>query len=267
MTAWTEAFIKKHRDDPTYIETAAVRESVQILNNNNILILVSKAGGGKSKLCLELARIYKEKHYKPMIFTNTKKIKTDLISSNCFVILEDIFGGTNLEFDDDVHKSALDFLIECPENGTKFVITMRTNGEAYTHIFSQHEIFKNNIVNLDQFLLSKSVRRKIFVKHLTVNNISICKCDCTSERECCNKVIGLDGNIQVGRTLFEEIVTRVPDTHVGFPQACHVFCSNIQMARQGLKCFENTTKSQIDEFKGMKLKALTDHAVMYQYCI
>lgn len=147
MTAWTEAFIKKHRDDTTYIETSAVRKSVQTLNDNNILILVSKAGGGKSKLCLELAHIYKEKHYKPMIFTNTKKIETDLISSNCFVILEDIFGGTNLEFDDDVHKSALDFLIACPDNGTKFVITMRTNGEAYKLIFSKHEIFKNNIIN------------------------------------------------------------------------------------------------------------------------
>lgn len=267
MTAWTEAFIKKHRDDPTYIETSAVKKSVQTLNDNNILILVSKAGGGKSKLCLELAHIYKEKHYKPMIFTNTKKIETDLISSNCFVILEDIFGGTHLEFDDDVHKSALDFLIACPDNGTKFVITMRTNGEAYKLIFSQHEIFKNNIINLDQFVLSTSERKEIFLSHLNSNNISICKCDRTSERDCCNKVIRLDGNIQVGRTLFEEIITRVPDTHVGFPQACHVFCSNTQMARLGLKFFENTTKSQIDEFKSMKLKALTDNAVMYQYCI
>ncbi|VDI15403.1 Hypothetical predicted protein [Mytilus galloprovincialis] len=267
MTAWTKALIKKHREDSTYIETRAVGCAEDILNENNILILVSKAGGGKSKLCLQLAHIYSEKQYKPMLFSNTKKIKTGLISSKCFVILEDIFGGTNLEFDDDIHKSTLDILSACPENETKFVLTMRTNGEAYKHIFSKHKIFKNNIINLDKIILTTSEKRKIFLKHLTVNNLSICKCDFTTEQVCCNQVINLDGSIQVGRKLFEEIITLVPDTHVGFPQACNVFSSNKQMSKLGLNFFENTTKSQIEEFKKMKLKALNDNWTMYQYCI
>ncbi|CAC5373562.1 unnamed protein product [Mytilus coruscus] len=92
--AQTEARLLEHSRDDTYVITEDVKMCCKILEKYKILVMFAKAGGGKSKTSLQIAMIYQEKMYTPMLFVNDEiTTNRDLINfdDKNIVIVEDLF--------------------------------------------------------------------------------------------------------------------------------------------------------------------------------
>ncbi|VDI17074.1 Hypothetical predicted protein [Mytilus galloprovincialis] len=70
-----EACISEHSKDDTYAITKDVKQCCEILERYNALVIFAKAGGSKSKTSLQIAMMYQEKMYTPMLFLNDEVVK------------------------------------------------------------------------------------------------------------------------------------------------------------------------------------------------
>lgn len=116
LSAHTKALLSEHSDDDTYVITEDIRMCCKILEQYNTLVIFAKAGGGKSKASLQTAMIYKKKMYTPMLFVNNEiTTHRDLVNFNDknIVIVEDLFGKSNINFNEDLHRGVLDVLYAC----------------------------------------------------------------------------------------------------------------------------------------------------------
>lgn len=91
----------------------ALDKGKQILKEENLLILLAKAGSGKTQIALYLASVYQDEGYIPLFFSDKDVIKyRDIISltDKNIVLVEDLFGRINVDFSEDDHRNILDML-------------------------------------------------------------------------------------------------------------------------------------------------------------
>lgn len=107
LSAQTDARLLEHSKDDTYVITEDVELCCDILDKYKTLVIIAKAGGGKTTTSLQIATMYLEKMCKPMLFVNDEVVrKRDLINfnENNIIIVEDLFGRSNIEFNEDLHR-------------------------------------------------------------------------------------------------------------------------------------------------------------------
>ncbi|VDH97319.1 Hypothetical predicted protein [Mytilus galloprovincialis] len=283
IKAHTKALLSEHSDDDTYVITEDIRLCCKILEQYNTLVIFAKAGGGKSKASLQTAMIYKQKMYTPMLFVNNEiTTHRDLVNFNDknIVIVEDLFGKSNINFNEDLHRGVLDVLYACIKSdscSSKLIITVRGDKKIQESLMEKHKIFEKDVlINIDD-IRSRQCNMMIFSKHMDKHGISLCECrrsDSTfilppvAFERCTSEVIETNNNaIQLCVSLFIDICTGKYEMQIGFPQACHLFCSNKSLTKQGSFYFTHASQSLVNEIMDFKLKGFGSKLVQYQYCV
>ncbi|CAG2207454.1 unnamed protein product [Mytilus edulis] len=281
----SNAIIQGHLSDETFVKTVALEKGKTILNKQSLLVLLGKGGSGKTQIALHLASVYKDKGYIPLFFSDKDVIKyRDLISlaEKNIVIVEDLFGRTNVDFYEDSHRNILDILSNCLKTSTlmKMVFTIRNDPKCSENIIAKHDIFdKKCIINLDyDYSLSDKERITILLSHMRFNSINPCKSpvkvdicldddpypSCSSE--CSADSIALsDNNSQIcTNTLYQCCMC---DTYLGFPETCRMFCQDQSLTALGVAYFRNTNQSLINKVTDLFTEGFDKLSCRYQYCV
>ncbi|XP_071146621.1 uncharacterized protein [Mytilus edulis] len=285
IIAQTKARLLEHSKDVTYAITEDVKICYEILEKYKILVMFAKAGGGKSKTSLQIAMKYQEYMFTPMIFVNDEITQNrDLINFNdqTIVIVEDLFGRSNINFNEDLHRGILDVLYACIKREScksKLIITIRGDDETNRNLIEKHKIFEKDVlINIDT-IRQWGCRAKILSNHMKKHDISLCKCKQVNYspifnlppvaiERCIAEVVETNENaIQLCVSLFNDICSGKYEMQIGFPQACHLFCSNKNLTKQGSFYFTHASKSLVNEIMDFKIKGFDNKLVQYQYCV
>ncbi|CAC5401690.1 unnamed protein product [Mytilus coruscus] len=281
----SNAIIQCHLEDETFVKTAALEKGSTILKDQNLLILVAKGGSGKTQIARNLASIYRDEGYIPLFFSDKDVIKyRDLISlaEKQVVIVEDLFGRTNVDFYEDYHRNILDILSNCLKKSShlKMIFTIRNDPKCEENILANHDIFhKKCILNLDyDSRLSDKERILILLSHMKNNSIIPCKSPLKTDilfdynpipccsSECTADVIQLSNdNTQICTDIFYACC--MCDTFLGFPETCRMFCSDRSLTFLGVAYFRNTNKSLVDKINDLFSKSFDKLSCRYQYCV
>ncbi|CAG2207449.1 unnamed protein product [Mytilus edulis] len=272
------ARIQSHRDDETFVHTMALNKGTNILKEENLLVLLAKGGSGKTQIALHLASIYKDEGYIPLFLSDKDVIKyRDLISltDKNIVIVEDLFGRTNVDFHEDDHRNILDKLSSCLKRSKllKIVFIIRNDPKCEENILAKHEIFHQKcILNLD-YSLSDRERVTILLRHMRHNSINPCKSRVKTD-VCFHDWDPLPGctsdcTADVKITICTDIIYAccMCDTFLGFPETCRMFCSDKSLTLLGVAYFRNTNKSLVDKVNDLFLESFEKLSCRYEYCV
>ncbi|VDI66474.1 Hypothetical predicted protein [Mytilus galloprovincialis] len=274
----TKACIAQHEEDETYCPTLGVTTACEVMEKNNIVIIMSNQGGGKSKTSLQIATIYKEKHfYQPMIFFSDDIVRyRDLLNFNeqSLFILEDLFGRTTLSFDEDTHRGIFDILYSCisqPSCKSKFIITMKGNQQTNRKILEKHKLFKKEVIlelDLNQHEVNRYFKKAILLKHMSKHNIKSCGTFHERFTQCISEIVeNSDTSLQICSASIEAIYTSRFESETGFPLACHLFCSNKNFTRQGIRYFSRASQALVEEINQLRIKGFDNNLYMYKYSL
>ncbi|VDI10966.1 Hypothetical predicted protein [Mytilus galloprovincialis] len=281
----SNAIIQCHQEDKTFIKTCALEKGKRILDKENLLILLAKGGSGKTQIATHLASIFQDEGYIPFFFTDNDIVRyRDMISlsDNNIIIVEDLFGRSNVDFFEDYHRNILDILLNCVKRskGLKVVFTIRNDPKCKENILEKHEIFlRKCIMNLDydNSLLDKE-RINILLSHMKYNSIIPCnspvKVDICLDFEpfpCCSSGCTADvmklpcGKIQIcTNTIY---LCCMSDTYVGFPETCRMFCNDESLTLLGVAYFRDASNSLVDKINDLFTKSFEKLSCKYQYSV
>ncbi|CAG2243113.1 unnamed protein product [Mytilus edulis] len=272
------ARIQSHRDDETFVHTMALNKGTNILKEENLLVLLAKGGSGKTQIALHLASAYNDEGYIPLFFSGKDVIKyQDLISLKYknIVIVEDLFGRTNVDFHEDDHRNILDKLSSCLKRSKllKIVFIIRNDPKCEENILAKHEIFHQKcILNLD-YSLSDRERVTILLRHMRHNSVNPCKSRVKTD-VCFHDWDPLPGctsdcTADVKITICTDIIYAccMCDTFLGFPETCRMFCSDKSLTLLGVAYFRNTNKSLVDKVNDLFLESFEKLSCRYEYCV
>lgn len=219
-----------------------------------------------------------------MLFVNDEVArKRELINFNesNIIIVEDLFGRSNIDFNEDLHRGILDvihFSLKSESCKSKVIFTIRGNNKIKQKLVENHNIFQNDIfLNLDE-ALSFQCKKMILSKHMHKHGLSLCDCDNTTSLSLiftpriiplCSKDVfeTKDNSLKVCVAFFNNVCRGIYDIHIGFPQACHLFCSNKYLTKQGRTYFNHTSQSLVDEMNHLKIQGFNDKHKQCQYCV
>ncbi|VDI17071.1 Hypothetical predicted protein [Mytilus galloprovincialis] len=283
----TDACILEHSKDDTYVITKDVKKCCDILDKHKILVIIAKAGGGKSKTSIQIAMMYKEQTYTPMLFLNneiTRKRELVNFNKNNIIIVDNLFDESNIDryLNEDLYRGILDVLYSCCKAEScksKLIITVRGNNQIQMKLNESHQIFENEvIINLDE-KRSLHSNELMLSKHMNRHGISLCQCKkVTNIRsvffpaevnpQCKSSVSEMkDTSLQVCVSLFNEICSGKYDIHIGFPEVCNLFCSNKNITKLGIEYFTHASQSLVKEIKKLKKQGFDNRNMQYQYCV
>lgn len=96
--------------------------------------------------------MYQEKMYAPMFFVNDEIVrKRGLINFNDknIVKVEDLFGTSNIDFNEHLHRGLLDIFYSCikvESCQTKLIMKIRGEEELIRKLVEKHKIFEKEII-------------------------------------------------------------------------------------------------------------------------
>ncbi|VDI36943.1 Hypothetical predicted protein, partial [Mytilus galloprovincialis] len=273
----TKAMIQNEAN--VYVITRAVAKCLEVLNQNKVLVLAADGGRGKTALSLYLAKHFLDSNYKPLLFVEKDIVlKREMIDfkENYFIIIEDLFGRSNIRFDDETHKNILDILninMKGNQCKCKLVLTVRKTPGSLFDLFDKHEIFKQaRIINLDDenFALTRDEKKNILINLLKQFSVSICNCtyrDSLASDTCDEPCMEMPGNtLKLCYKVVKDILNF--KTYYGFPQACRLFSSNPSFTKMGVKYFQNPNKALVEEMESLHTDAFAKSVIeRYQFCI
>ncbi|CAG2193466.1 unnamed protein product [Mytilus edulis] len=232
--------IEYHDEDKTYVKTSSVTAAIEILESKNLLILIGRAGSGKTSTALEIASVFHGKDYIVMKLEQNlaQDFKTYFISKNKqLVIFEDLFGKADIRFDVDIHSNLLKVLKPHVSNGvSKFIITVRScKGEIDDEIDPYNQmLLEAGVVNFNKkFALSNFEKERILSMHATHYGLDI-------------------------RFLNMQSITQA-NSYLGFPEACRLFCSFEKFFAMGHEFFTSPTEELQKEISFFEAIRLYEH--------
>lgn len=267
----TESRIRKFMEDTkeTFVETETQKKVLKILERDNCLVMISKGGRGKTALGLQIASIFKDKEFTPMYVVNNEiETMRDIIDfeSKNFIIVDDLFGQTNSHINDhtlEVFYSS----VKRANCQSKVILNIRESPGCNKSILESHPILKESqVINLDDntYDLSQSEKKEILLKHMKKFNLSLCHCDIFDL--VCKESIYTDTDNQslvVCRSTVKDIVQC--KTLEGFPEACHMFCSDNTLTVLGLLYFKNTREKLVTTMKNLCAEGYDEIQKKYHY--
>ncbi|CAC5370497.1 unnamed protein product [Mytilus coruscus] len=219
-----------------------------------------------------------------MLFVNDEVVrKRELIdfNENNIVIVEDLFGRSNIDFNEDLHRGILDVLHSCIKSEScksKLIFTIQGNDKIKRKLVENHNIFEKDVfINLDE-ALSVHCKKIILSKHMNKHGISLCDCiqfETWSQtlpslvvKRCLKDVFETkDNSMKVCVSFFHNICQGNYEIQIGFPQARHLFCSNKNLTKQGMAYFRHTSQSLVDEMNHLKIQGFDNKQIQYQFCV
>lgn len=236
-----------HVTDETYVRTSAVSSATELLNSENLLILFGRAGSGKSSTALEISSIFHAKGYIILKLEQNlaKDFKKYFISKNKqLIIFEDVFGKSDVKYDEDLHANFLNVLEPHIHNGiNKFIITIRSY----------------KVKDIDQIMQSHKVLSKAVSVNLNGHS-SLQK----SEKKDILTVIAKHYRLDIGYTEIQKIIKT--DPYLGYPEACRLFCSIDNFRKLGHKFFSSPSEELKREISTFKQSGKSNPDLALQYC-
>lgn len=259
----TRMEIEGHDADDTYVKTSAVTAAIDLLRTKNLLIIIGKAGIGKSSTALAIASAFHAKVNMVMKLEHNLAKDFKRYYNRRFkqlIILEDFLGQSDLQYCSKKHANILDVLAPHVHHGiSKFIITTRTYKilDAADEIIKCHKLFSNcAIINLNgEFSLSTTEKENILKLHAIKHKINICKKYNTKTL----------GSKILHYNEFENIIGT--DPYLGFPEACHLFCSFDNLFAMGYKFFSSPSEKLLDEIRELRITGYDQVDVALQYCV
>ncbi|CAG2244833.1 unnamed protein product [Mytilus edulis] len=235
----TKMEIEEHDADDTYVKTSAVTAATDLLRTKNLLIIIGKAGIGKSSTALAIASAFHARGN-----SNNK----------------DFLGQSDGQYCSKKHADILDVLAPHVHRGiSKFIFTTRSYKieDAADEIIKCHKLFSNGaIINLNgEFSLSTTEKENILQLHAIKHKINICKKYNTKTLQ--SKILHYNE--------FENIIGT--DPYLGFPEACHLFCSCDNLFAMGCKFFSSPSEKLLDEIRELRITGYDHVDVALQYCV
>ncbi|CAC5414202.1 unnamed protein product [Mytilus coruscus] len=247
--------IEFHNNDKTYVKTAAVTAAIELLDKENILIIIGRAGSGKSSAALEISSIFRAKGYIVMNLEQhlAKDFKTYFLCKNKqFIIFEDLFGKSDIRYNEDIHSNLLDAVKPHVNSGqSKFIITLRSyKPDDVDRTVTGHELLSEAaIININgNFSLSALEKRAILINHAKHHG-----------HFRSNKTKMLD-DVDI-----QNIIKTNP--YLGFPEACRLFCSFEQFFAMGHTFFTSPIKELQCEIRRLKRSGYDKTDSALQYCV
>lgn len=196
-----------------------------------------------------------------------KDFKTYFICKNKqLVILEDLFGKADINFNKDTHSTLLEVLKPHVHKGlSKFIITVRNyQCEDVSEIVKQHELMSQaSIINLNgKFSLSLSEKKKILTVHAEHHGIKI-----VSKALYLRPHFRLIPKKEKYLTNFHIQKIIATDPYLGFPEACRLFCSFENFFAIGSEFFTSPTEGLKKEIRRLKQSGYTDNISALQYSV
>lgn len=266
----TESRIRKFMEDTkeTFVETKTQKKVLKILERDNCLVMISKGGRGKTALGLQLASFFKNKEFTPMYVVNNEiETMRDIIDfkSKNFIIVDDLFGQTNSNINDHILRVIYDS-VKSENCQSKVILNIRESPGCNKSILESHSILRETqVINLDDktYDLSRQEKKKILLKYMTKLNVSLC--DCKEQNMCEERVYtdAVDLSLTVCKSTVEEIIEC--QTLEGFPEACHMFCSDKTLTVLGLLYFKNTREQLVTTMKNLCAEGFDEIQKKYHY--
>lgn len=258
--------IEEHDADDTYVKTSAVTAATDLLRTKNLLIIIGKAGIGKSLTALAIASAFHAKGNMVMKLEHNlaKEFKRYYNIYNRqfkqLIIFEDFLGQSDGQYCSKKHADILDVLEPHVHRGiSKFIFTTRSYKieDAADEIIKCHKLFSNGaIINLNgEFSLSTTEKENILQLHAIKHKITICKKYNTKTLR--SKILHYNE--------FENIIGT--DPYLGFPEACHLFCSCDNLFAMGCKFFSSPSEKLLDEIRELRITGYDHVDVALQYCV
>lgn len=257
----------------TFVETETQKKILKILERDNCLIMIAKGGRGKTALGLQLASIFKDKEFTPVYLVNNEiKTMRDIIDfkSKNFIIVDDLFEQTHSYINKHTLKVIYDS-VRSDNCQSKFILNIREIPHCNPSILESRDysiLREIEVINLDDetYGLSQSEKNEILLKHMKKFNV-LCHCNgLHSKYNECEKSVYTDPNDQsltVCRLTVEKIIKC--QTLEGFPEACHMFCSDKTLTVLGLSYFKNTSESLVSKIKHLSSSGFGNTETKYQY--
>ncbi|CAG2231509.1 unnamed protein product [Mytilus edulis] len=169
-------------------------------------------------------------------------------------------GQSDVPYCSKKHANILKVLAALVRRGiSKFIITIRTYKieDAADEIIKCHKLFSNGaIINLNgEFSLSTTEKENILQLHAIKHKINICKTYNTKTL----------GSKILHYNEFENIIGT--DPYLGFPEACHLFCSCDNLFAMGCKFFSSPSEKLLDEIRELRITGYDHVDVALQYCV
>ncbi|XP_052076789.1 uncharacterized protein LOC127714794 [Mytilus californianus] len=255
--------IEEHDEDETYVKTSAVTAGTDILRTKNLLILIGKAGIGKSSTALAIASSFHAKGIIVMklehnLAKDFKRYYKRLFKQ--LIIFEDFLGQFNVKYCSKICADILDVLTPHVHRGmSKFIITTRTHKikDAADEMIKCHKLFSEGvIINLNgDSNLSTTEKENILISHAIQHKINICKKH--DMRPLSTKILD---DIE-----FEKIIGT--DPYLGFPETCRLFCSFDNFFAMGYEFFASPTDELKRELRQLKRTGNKEVDDALKYCV
>ncbi|XP_071124013.1 uncharacterized protein [Mytilus edulis] len=255
--------IEEHDADDTYVKTSAVTAATDLLLTKNLLIIIGKAGIGKSSTALAIASAFHAKGNMVMKLEHDLAKDFKIYYNSRFkqlIIFEDFLGQSEVHNCSKKHADILKVLAPHVHRGlSKFIFTTRTYKieDAADEIIKCHKLFSNGaIINLNgEFSLSTTEKENILQLHAIKHKINICKKYNTKTM----------GSKILHYNEFENIIGT--DPYLGFPEACQLFCSCDNLFAMGCKFFSSPSEKLLEEIRELRITGYDHGYVALQYCV
>ncbi|CAC5405642.1 SRP54 [Mytilus coruscus] len=248
--------VENHRQDDTYYNTSTVNIALETLRLFNTLIIVGLEGSGKSSLCLEIAKRYKDNRSTVLIisFSDMKNaihlIRPNTSHTELYILDVNLKHGEN----EDLLKICKNY---CKSPKLKFIITTTSN-------YGSDELF------LDKFEVKQHLRldplcRKdkvgILEKYMSKTKINRCDNTYESNYEDPDVIENPEKPIKMYKRILDNIVDT--NTFTGFPSACQKFFSNRSLLHLEHRYFNTPSESVISQINMLRNKTDSFEKIKY----
>ncbi|XP_071160654.1 uncharacterized protein [Mytilus edulis] len=239
----TEEEEDKHMKDDTYFKTSTINIALEILRSFHTLIIVGLEGSGKSSLCLEIA-----KHYKDMKFTALMISSSDIKNiihyirpnkTDLYILDINLKPGQK-----DLLKICKDY---CKSAKLKFIITTSLN-------YGNEEVYLDKFEDKQHVRLDPLCREDkvgILGNYMTKFKIKSCENSYESNYEDPVVIKNPEMPVNIYRRILDNIID-TENTFTGFPSACQKFFCNRSLLHLEHRYFNTPPDSVISQINTLR---------------
>lgn len=222
-----EAIASWHaKRDIRFVETNAMKEVEEILEDSHWVTILGKPGEGKTAMAAHLLLKYKQRGYEPVFITAASEWKSSISGgkSKQFVVIDDMFGTTCLD------RKKVNEWLSLLENMSKIVEEL--NGNIRIVCTNRQYIFdeiKSKLGKFSSFQLHQIVNLSSKMHRLTgKEKLAFFNAYYADEKD--RKAAANDDEI------------KALDPPHGFPHCVEMFHTNVHLRNKGMSFFKNPSK-------------------------
>ena len=239
-----------------------------------IALITGHPGTGKTRMGLELLHRYSTRfrNYRCIQLCHLSDWRDVLSIEDMYIVfLDDVFGQTNLIYDDNTDNKPMDTILTYVQKGqVKVIIAMRENiKHRCSRLFLSHRLFKNiPDLNLgsDAFGMNKNEKRRCLLKYFEGNNIEETE-EAGKENYLQISCLNQSETIYIHTKTINNIVDLKSSPLIGFPESCYLFTTNRRFTRQGLSFFKHANEILCQDIANIRQEGNTSYNARMDYTV